>query len=427
MTRITQALLVKRAEHNDGILRTLEEIALHAQGIERIELLNQCCRHLRILYLQNNIIPKIEQLHRLKELEQLNLALNNIRRVQNLQRCESLQRLDLTANFVDKAGLLSLSSLRENERLQELSLLGNPCTKWPGYRAYVVGTLPRLQSLDGEQVLPSERIAAAQQLPALEARLRAELLAEGVDPEQAAQVEDDSLLDAQHIPETGVVGQDGQLRRPWCPATRVLEQREAEAQARAAEEARQADRARSAGLFGEPQAEPPLRERLPEIVEGQPVYQKNEGKWEYRLEEGSGGSCLDLDVALGRYLDTSAIQADVQPGYVQLLAKGRLLQLELPAEVRPDAAVARRSKTTGNLLITMPLADAQGCLRPAAAAAGPAAEAGVENAAGACNRPGRGRGGGNGKAAAAEAELPAAVLSAVEGEGDDCQDSLPPL
>lgn len=38
------------------------------------------------------------------------------------------------------------------------------------------------------QVLPSERIAAAQQLPALEARLRAELLAEGVDPEQAAQV-----------------------------------------------------------------------------------------------------------------------------------------------------------------------------------------------------------------------------------------------
>lgn len=143
MTRITQALLVKRAEHNDGILRTLEEIALHAQGIERIELLNQCCRHLRILYLQNNIIPKIEQLHRLKvravaemrreraqargagasrlrpvlhaadsmlqELEQLNLALNNIRRVQNLQRCESLQRLDLTANFVDKAGLLSLS------------------------------------------------------------------------------------------------------------------------------------------------------------------------------------------------------------------------------------------------------------------------------------------------------------------------------
>ncbi len=43
-----------------------------------------------------------------QELEQLNLALNNITRVQNLQRCESLRRLDLTANFVDLPGLLSL-------------------------------------------------------------------------------------------------------------------------------------------------------------------------------------------------------------------------------------------------------------------------------------------------------------------------------
>ncbi len=43
-----------------------------------------------------------------QELEDLNLALNNISRLQNLQRCESLRRLDLTANFVDRAGLLSL-------------------------------------------------------------------------------------------------------------------------------------------------------------------------------------------------------------------------------------------------------------------------------------------------------------------------------
>lgn len=41
---------------------------------------------------------------------------------------------------------------------------------------------------DAPQVRPSERIAAAQQLPALEARLRAELEAAGIDPEAAAQV-----------------------------------------------------------------------------------------------------------------------------------------------------------------------------------------------------------------------------------------------
>ncbi len=38
-------------------------------------------------------------------------------------------------------------SLQENEHLEELLLLGNPCAAWPGYRTYVLGTLPRLQRL----------------------------------------------------------------------------------------------------------------------------------------------------------------------------------------------------------------------------------------------------------------------------------------
>lgn len=141
--------------------------------------------------------------------------MNNIRRVQNLQRCESLRRLDLSLNFLDAAALPSLRrlagaggegavllvgagwplvggggpllvggptvsgcrwvlarrgppasppmpgpcllllltcSLRANEALEELSLLGNPCTRWPGYRPYVLACLPHLQRLDGEQV-----------------------------------------------------------------------------------------------------------------------------------------------------------------------------------------------------------------------------------------------------------------------------------
>ena len=42
-------------------------------------------------------------------------------------------------------------------------------------------------------------------LPGLQARLRAELLAEGLDPDACAAVEDDSLLDVDAIPETGWV------------------------------------------------------------------------------------------------------------------------------------------------------------------------------------------------------------------------------
>ena len=46
-----------------------------------------------------------------------------------------------------QAGLLSLASLRQNEALRELHLLGNPCSQWPSYRAYVIALLPRLRQL----------------------------------------------------------------------------------------------------------------------------------------------------------------------------------------------------------------------------------------------------------------------------------------
>jgi protein TilB len=144
------------------MISSLEELALHQQHIEKIELLNQACRHLKILLLQNNLIPKLENLHRMKELQYLNVALNNITKVQNLQSCESLKKLDLTMNFVPKAGLLSVSSLNANKHFEELYLLGNPCADWHGYRDYVTATLPGLRRLDGQPIKPSERISAAQ-------------------------------------------------------------------------------------------------------------------------------------------------------------------------------------------------------------------------------------------------------------------------
>lgn len=168
MPRLTLPLLTKGAELNDCALVEAVEVDLHGKGLEAIELVGSVCRRLRVLHLQNNLIPRIQQLHRLKarrslgrpaagwsgeglggcmaverrlsvrrllepiasrlpslsstsihqlallssiplqELEVLNLAVNNIRRVQNLQRCESLRRLDLSLNFVAPAGLPSL-------------------------------------------------------------------------------------------------------------------------------------------------------------------------------------------------------------------------------------------------------------------------------------------------------------------------------
>lgn len=49
----------RRAEHNECQIFSLEEVSLHQQDIERIEHLDRWCRDLRILYLQNNLIPRI--------------------------------------------------------------------------------------------------------------------------------------------------------------------------------------------------------------------------------------------------------------------------------------------------------------------------------------------------------------------------------
>jgi protein TilB len=90
MGRITEELIRKRAEHNEGVISTLEEISLHQFEIEKIENLDKYCRHLKILFLQNNIIEKFENLEKMKELEYLNIGINNIKKIEGLEQCESL-------------------------------------------------------------------------------------------------------------------------------------------------------------------------------------------------------------------------------------------------------------------------------------------------------------------------------------------------
>ncbi|KAF0046460.1 hypothetical protein F2P81_000093 [Scophthalmus maximus] len=170
MVYITEDLVRRRSEHNECEIFSLEEVSLHQQDIERIEHLDRWCRDLRILYLQNNLVPRMENLGRLKKLEYLNLALNNIEVIENLEGCESLQKLDLTVNFI---GLLSsVESLRHNVHLTELFLVGNPCADFQGYRQYVVAALPQLKWLDGTEISRSERIRASQGLGEVRRRVR---------------------------------------------------------------------------------------------------------------------------------------------------------------------------------------------------------------------------------------------------------------
>ncbi len=162
MPRITLELIRKKSEHHEGLLADMQELSLHQLNLERIELLSNVCRRLRILYLQNNLIGKMENLNRLKELRYLNLALNNIVCIENIEGCEKLERLDLTVNFVDIDRLEeSLQSLQNLDFFEDLTLMGNPCTEFPEYRAVVIAMLPRLKRLDGKDVSITERLAAS--------------------------------------------------------------------------------------------------------------------------------------------------------------------------------------------------------------------------------------------------------------------------
>ncbi len=48
----------------------------------------------------------MENLDKLRELEYLNLALNNIDMIEGLANCDSLNKLDLTCNFITAKNLI---------------------------------------------------------------------------------------------------------------------------------------------------------------------------------------------------------------------------------------------------------------------------------------------------------------------------------
>jgi protein TilB len=177
MAELSRQLLRKRAEHNEGMLSNLEEVSLHQQELKKIENLDVYCRHLKILYLQNNLIEKMEGLNKLVELEYLNMAVNSVSKIEGLKRCESLNKLDLTLNFVDLEDLKeSLENLEWCPFMTDLYMTGNPCTDWPNYRAYTIAKVETLLRLDGTEIMKSERLAAKTILPKLEKEL--EILAE---------------------------------------------------------------------------------------------------------------------------------------------------------------------------------------------------------------------------------------------------------
>ncbi|XP_042110026.1 dynein axonemal assembly factor 11 isoform X3 [Ovis aries] len=391
MGRITEDLIRRNAEHNDCVIFSLEELSLHQQEIERLEHIDKWCRDLKILYLQNNLIGKIENVSKLKKLEYLNLALNNIEKIENLEGCEGLTKLDLTVNFIGE--LSSVKTLQGNIHLKELFLMGNPCADFDGYRQFVVATLQQLKWLDGKEIERSERIQALQNFPVVEQQIReqekAYCLKRAKDKEEAQR----KLKEEESKGETGRIhtGSDGHrhvdISAPLANSRESPSSEESKDYIQAPEiQERQCkgkeldDREDDLEFWNKPCLYTPesrletLRhmekqrrdqERLSEkkkkvkpprmlVTEDGRALNVNEPKLDFTLKDDEKRNQIVLELAVYRYMDTSLIDVDVQPTYVRVMVKGKPFQLVLPAEVKPDSSFAKRSQTTGHLVVCMP-------------------------------------------------------------------------
>ncbi|XP_045416982.1 dynein axonemal assembly factor 11 isoform X3 [Lemur catta] len=385
MGRITEDLIRRNAEHNDCIIFSLEELSLHQQEIEKLEHIDKWCRDLKILYLQNNLIGKIENVSRLKKLEYLNLALNNIEKIENLEGCERLTKLDLTVNFIGE--LSSIKTLQHNIHLKELFLMGNPCTDFDGYRQFVVATLQQLKWLDGKEIERSERIQALQNYPVIEQQVReqenAYCLKRAKDKEEAQRKlqEEHENEDKRKRSNPGFDGRwytDISATLPSSLESNHLQapeiQEEEHNKKKLDENEDDLEFWNKPSLFTPESRLETLRhtekqrkkqEKLSErkkkvkpprilITEDGKALNVNEPKLEFSLKDDEKRNQIILDLAVYRYMDTSLIDVDVQPTYVRVLVKGKPFQLVLPAEVKPDSSSAKRSQTTGHLVICMP-------------------------------------------------------------------------
>ncbi|XP_048451972.1 dynein axonemal assembly factor 11 isoform X2 [Rhincodon typus] len=300
---------------------------------------------------------------RLKKLEYLNLALNNIERIENLEGCEFLQKLDLTVNFVGE--LTSVESLKHNIHLQELYLVGNPCCDFAGYRKFVIATLPQLKWLDGKEITRSEQIQALQDYPIVRQRVVEQQEVYILKRTKEKETGQKNLEDKENNkPDPGQktenkknnttgegnkgkknTDEDEMNKKFWEEPTEYTPESRLEVHRHIEKMRKLKDKDKNQGKQ-KPQ-------RILITSEGR-VLNVNEPKIDFKLTDDEENNQFILDLAVYRHMDTSLLDIDVQPTYVCVMVKGKVFQLVLPEEVKPDSSSAKRSQTTGHLLVTMP-------------------------------------------------------------------------
>lgn len=304
--------------------------------MEKIEIIGTECKKLKILYLQNNIINKIENLKLLKDLEYLNLALNNISKIENVKCCEFLRKLDLTVNFIDLDNLEeSVKNLKDNIHLKELYMNGNPCDDWEGCRDYIIHSLPQLKQYNGIEITRSDAIRAKQRFDQLEIYVR----------DMAPRKRMENLKRSKEV-KNSLIHNTSEMSE-HAPEVRTEMYREIGEQ-KEKEERRKKEMLPKERDYEREHEDSVETIRLKERSSSK-VLQCNQGRWEFEIREDDRNNLI-LDLHLSKHIVSSLIDVDVQPTYCSIIIKNKIFRLEWPEEVKADLGKAERSQASGHLL-----------------------------------------------------------------------------
>ncbi|CAD5215075.1 unnamed protein product [Bursaphelenchus xylophilus] len=180
MVRLSAELIHDAFQYVNAVKQ--RELNLRDLQIPAIENFGATRNQYDVIDLTDNNIRKLENFPFLKRLESLLLHNNRIQYIQKdlHEKLPNLNTLALTNNNLAELG--DIEPLAKCKKLEYLTLMGNPLTHKPHYRAYVIYKLRSVRVLDFKRIKLAERQAALQLFKGAEGKKLREQLVKKSQP-----------------------------------------------------------------------------------------------------------------------------------------------------------------------------------------------------------------------------------------------------
>jgi protein TilB len=222
----------------------------------------------------------------------------------------------------------SVENLKSNIKLRDLYLTGNPCEQWSGCKNYIIANLPFISFLNGTEILKSERIKAAQELPFLEKELETAAVENIIKKENDPDKDNPNKYTIEY------------RRKLYKEIEEEKEQKE-----------RDKNKKRSNPWDPEEPKGP-----HPVYKDNGEIRVCNQGRYEFNFDEDIYASGITIfELKLPKYLQTQQIEVDLNPQYVRCVIKNKVTQIKFGYEIITEKSLIQRSTTTGDLIIKCPI------------------------------------------------------------------------